>query len=47
MSHTVTTEPSERRLRVALDGWVIAESSRVLELHETNHPSEKVELDAF
>ena len=39
MSHSVTTEPSERRLRVALDGEVIAESSRVVELHETRYPT--------
>jgi uncharacterized protein (DUF427 family) len=37
--HTVTTEPSGRRLRVTLDGEVIAESSRVLELHETGLPT--------
>jgi uncharacterized protein (DUF427 family) len=35
--HTVTTEPSEHHVRVALDGEVIAESSRALELHETGH----------
>ena len=35
--HTVTTMPSEHRVRVTLDGETIAESSRALELHETGH----------
>ena len=37
--HTVTTAPSERRVRVELDGELIADSSRVLELEETGHPT--------
>ena len=36
--HTITTAPSERRVRVALDGETIADSSRALELHETGYP---------
>ena len=35
--HTVTTTPSERHVRVALDGETIADSGRALELHETGH----------
>ena len=35
--HTVTTTPSEQRVRVELDGELIADSSRALELHETGH----------
>jgi uncharacterized protein (DUF427 family) len=35
--HTVTTSPSERRVRVTLDGETIADSTRALELHETGH----------
>jgi uncharacterized protein (DUF427 family) len=39
MSHTVSTAPSRHRIVVRLDGEPIAESSRVLELHETNYPT--------
>ena len=35
--HTITTSPIEQRVRVELDGEVIADSSRALELHETGH----------
>jgi uncharacterized protein (DUF427 family) len=37
--HTVTTAPSTRRVRVELDGELIADSSRVLALEETGHPT--------
>jgi len=35
--HRIDLVPSERRVRVEVAGEVIAESGRVLELHETGH----------
>jgi uncharacterized protein (DUF427 family) len=35
--HSIKLVPSERRVRVEIAGELIAESDRVLELHETGH----------
>jgi uncharacterized protein (DUF427 family) len=35
--HTIELEPSDRHVRVAVGGEEIADSHRVLELHETGH----------
>ena len=35
--HRIELVPSERRVRVTVAGELIAESERVLELHETGH----------
>lgn len=37
--HTVSTAASERRVRVAIGGEVVAESERALELYETGYPT--------
>lgn len=36
--HRITTRPSERHVRVASGGQVLAESDRAIELHETGLP---------
>jgi uncharacterized protein (DUF427 family) len=38
-AHRITTRPSERRVRVELDGRVLAESDRAVELDETGLPT--------
>ena len=35
--HRIELKPTDQHVRVELDGEVIAESDRVLELHETGH----------
>jgi uncharacterized protein (DUF427 family) len=37
--HRITTRPSDRRIRVELDGRTLAESSRAVELDETGLPT--------
>jgi uncharacterized protein (DUF427 family) len=38
-AHRITTRPSDRHVRVELDGQVLAESSRATELDETGLPT--------
>ena len=38
-AHRITTRPSDRRVRVESGGRVLAESDRVVELHETGLPT--------
>jgi uncharacterized protein (DUF427 family) len=38
-AHRISTRPSDRHVRVELDGRVLAESDRALELHETGLPT--------
>jgi uncharacterized protein (DUF427 family) len=38
-AHRITTRPSDRRIRVELDGRTLAESSRAVELDETGLPT--------
>jgi uncharacterized protein (DUF427 family) len=38
-AHRITTRPSTRRVRVELDGQVLAESGRAVELDETGLPT--------
>jgi uncharacterized protein (DUF427 family) len=38
-AHRITTNPSERHVRVEAGGQVLAESDRAIELHETGLPA--------
>lgn len=38
-AHRITTNPSDRRVRVLHDGEVLADSRRAVELHETGLPT--------
>jgi uncharacterized protein (DUF427 family) len=39
VAHRITTNPSERHIRVESKGEVLAESDRAIELHETGLPT--------